>query len=110
MADPVEIVGLSIGGATVGGLLMKMLTWSTQRNVAHMDAQYTELKSAFASTILKLEGVISDLTKEVQLLRESNVGTAEKMGAQKMDSERLRERVEKLAEYWQREFKRRGAK
>lgn len=106
MADPVEIVGLGLGGATAGGLIMKMLTWSTQRNVAHMDAQHAELKSTFASTVLELKEVISDLRKEVQLLRENSVATAEKMGAQKMDHDRTRERVEKLAEYWQREFKR----
>jgi hypothetical protein len=100
MADPVEIVGLGIGGATVGGLLMKALGWSSQRNVAHIDAAFLELRE-----------VISDLRKEVQLLRENSVATAEKLGAQRMDNERLRERVEKLAEYWQQQFKlRRGAK
>lgn len=106
MSDSVELLTAAIGGVGVGGLVIKLLTWSTQRNIAHFDQQFERLEASFATFMLKVEETFSEFRKEVQLLRESNISTAEKQGAANKGHELLSNRVDKLAEYWQREFKR----
>jgi uncharacterized protein YoxC len=93
VADPLELAGASIGGITVGGLLVGLVKAMGSRNISALD-----------KTLADLAAAVTGLAKEVQAMREAHIALAKDVGAVQKDMELLRQRVDGLAEHWREQF------
>lgn len=97
MSDPTDIapvIGASAGGgALVTGVLMGLLKWSGSRNINQLD-----------HTLQALNASVAELTKQVQNLREANIGLAKDLGALQESQKNLQHRVDGQAQHWREEF------
>ena len=93
MADPTDLVIVGTGGLTVGGLTVGLLKWLGSRNISTLDTTLSNLASAVAG-----------LSKEVQALREANVGIVKDIGALQEGFRLLQQRVDGQAQFWREQF------
>ncbi len=93
MSDPTDLVLPVLGGGGVGALVVGLLKWSGSRNIEALDG-----------TIKKLGDTISDLTAEVQKLREAHIGLAKDVGALQEGMRGINERIQGQAKFWHEQF------
>jgi hypothetical protein len=93
MSDPLELAGVGLGGATVGGLLIGLVKALGSRNISALDKTLSELATA-----------VTDLRKEVQTLREAHVALAKDIGALQEGFRLLQQRVDGQGTFWREQF------
>lgn len=93
MSDPTDFVLPVVGAGGAGALIMKLLTWSGNRNISSLD-----------TTIKSLTETIAKLAEEVQKLREAHIGLAKDVGALQEGQRRITERIDGQAAFYHKQF------
>lgn len=93
MSDPMDLIGVGLGGTGVGALVVGALKFLGSRQVSQLD-----------ETLKSLTSAVRDLNAEVRELREAHVAMSKDIGALQKDNELIRQRIDGLAKYWGEKF------
>jgi ABC-type transporter Mla subunit MlaD len=83
MADPTELLASTVGGLTVGGLLVKLIEGFGKRSIVALD-----------ETLKSLKGSIDELGRDIRALRETDIAQAKDIGALQESVRLVQQRVD----------------
>lgn len=95
MSDPADLVGVGVGGASLGALGLGLLKFLGSRQVSQLD-----------ETLKMLHGAVRDLDLQVRDLREQLVGFAKDVGALQEGQKALGARIDGQATHYRERFDR----
>lgn len=95
MVDPSDMLLPGLGGLTLGGVVVKLITGLGQRHLATLD-----------ETLKSLRVAVEELHKEVRHLRETDLAQGIHIGALQQEVKDLKERINGQSTFWREEFRR----